>query len=346
MLLRLLAECPQEVLFLSLVGLKTVELIRTSLTCAQLLRLLFVDDLGNENAPAMLQTLSKGTRMHPQMYCCNTSELSGQVHLGSSGIPLRICGQYFRAMQNVKLVEVLLFRSAEDILALISAHRQLSKLAEALGKKALQDGNGRGDRQYLSIGPPVGSLLHTGESWFAVDFQVSVHEGIPACSEWHWLDVPRLTARCGSAIASCSQQAQTLFRVGVQLQADVATHACHRPELRCAVAAPTKSWVVLHAVAADPGASFEVGLAAGGFHAYGREEDGWYFPREECSWRSSKQCRRSRSMCDITTEEQDADSFGNEQVSMSVRMILRVCSASRSSRVRRSRLRSAARGSA
>merc|ERR1712224_165998 len=152
-------------------------------SCSQLLRLLYLGGPQQKNAVLMLRTLSKGVELGELLY---------QIHLPSLGLPLRFCSQYCAAMEKVQVSEALIFHGPDDLFALASAHRQLSALSKALRREAPDR-----QRHVMLLGPPVGALLCQGESWLVVDFsfQDHVQEGLPACSEWYWLDVPRLTGR-------------------------------------------------------------------------------------------------------------------------------------------------------
>lgn len=277
-------QIPAEVLCGSLVSVSTADLVRTSLTCPQLHRFLFSNRDTNGNAMVVLAALCRDSSVLAQHWSSSQGDhgaLKGcEPQLHSLGLPLRVCSAYCAAMCKVVFPQAVRYEAPVEIEALLAAHRRLQEANPAKRRSGLST--------LLPLGPPVGSLLSRGEVWAVAEFilEVPSSDEVPpgelARSQWHWLEVPTVAGH----VPGPDQREQEPIRLGLQLQADVTPATCLRPEMRCVLATPTTSWVVLQAVAASPGISFELGLAAGGFDAYGHEDSGRYFPREEYSWRS------------------------------------------------------------
>jgi len=324
----MLTQIPTEVLCGSLVSVSTADLVRTSLTCTQLYRFLFSNKDASSNAMVVLATLGRDAAMLAQHRPCSQGEHGAregcEAQLHSLGLPLRICSAYCAAMLKVVFPQAVHYEAPVEIEALLTAHRRLQETSPAKRRSGLGT--------LLPLGPPVGSLLSSGEVWAVTEFvfEVPSSDEVPAGelarSQWHWLEVPRVSRHT----AGSDQQAQETLRLGVQLQADVTLGTCLRPEMRCVLATPTTAWVVLQAVAASPGISFELGLAAGGFDAYGHVDSGRYFPREEYSWRSPpKESVEVKGRSDQHNEMEVLDEASNPSL-LGIRVLLLVHSATRS----------------
>lgn len=257
-----------------------------------------------------------------------------QAHLHSLGLPLRICSAYCAAMLNVVFPQRVQYEAPGEIEALLLAHQHMLETSPSKGcSHAARLGT------MMRLGHPAGSLLSCGEVWAVTDFTFEAPstdeapDGELARSQWHWLDVPRLVTQ----IPGTAQPVTEALRLGVQLQADVALGTCLRPEIRCVLLAPTTAWVVLQAVAATPGINFELGLAAGGFDAYGDEDAGRYFPREEYSWRSPRKESDDGSQKSYEGNEIEADRATSDRQALRIRVLLLVCSAIRPPLVGRQR---------
>jgi len=316
------ARVPAEVLLAPLVAVSTLDLLRLSLACRGLRRLLFSDDPVQGGAAPLLAALARCAGVLPQ-HRPTSAESDCGVHLHVLNLSARQCGLYCAAMMHAVLPQPIGFAHADEVAMLLSARGKLSSAQDALflGGSSTRRSSRRQRRSRQSaggalivLGPPVGYLRSAGEAWSVVDFVFDTgQETGMGPSRWQWIDLGMST--------------QSL-RLGVQLQSPEAP----RPEMRCVVTAATKAWVVLQAVSATAGFSFELSLAAGGFDSYDGQEAGWYFPREECSWRSSeKEAEREDTSIGARASSVEAERDGSDvsDGSRSLRVLLGICLALR-----------------
>lgn len=209
---------------------------------------------------------------------------NGSIYLHSLGLPLSLCGAYCRAMRRISLVAPVRFASADEIKALIASHRRLV---------VAKSGSSRGSM--LTLEQPFGSMKLTGElrtiREFDLELDVERRDVDLAteawrhiCSQWCWVDIPKLGRAPSEGAAP--------LRLGIQLHTQGSCSMKEfledglRLDVRCAVKGATTECVFLQMCSAVPGLPFELAVAARNFDACDPEDEGWYFPREECVWRS------------------------------------------------------------
>lgn len=331
-----------EVLLAPFAVIDTPEVVRASICCRQLHQLLFREAPARPGASMVLAVLAHDASIQSQ-HRPHNAELGparDTVHVHGLGLAMQQVCDYCKAMCSVAIPQALCFTDPAEIAALIAAHENLRR-AETSDLRG----------SVLALGPPVGSLQLAGEACAVVTFtfETQVDDLLvagPVHSQWQWVEVPKCTLRPGSA-KNLGLAAAPPLRVGVRLQLEAGVASCWRPEMQCVVAAPTAAWVHLEAFSAIPSMSFELGLAAGGFDAYSREGNVEYFPREECSWRSTQEyCQhpihrdgaekmrgssgQPGSECEDEEEpDRESNAESSRKIPETVRLLLRVRSAVR-----------------
>lgn len=321
MLLALLAEAPVEVSLSPLVAVKTPEVVRVSMTCRQLQRLFVRNDALESLAVAVLAVLAREALLPSEHW--NPPDTVGivtaSIHLHQLGLSMQRCSAYCKAMRRVTVPQPLRFTCVEEVDALITARNKLLH-TEATSKRG----------SVVVLGPPVGSLKLTSGVETLATFTFDAPQGVELTSggilysQWQWVDVPQAASQPTFVNVPA---ALSPIQVGFRLQVGYGSARCVPPEIQCVVRTPTTSWLHLEAVSATPGVDFACGLAAGGFKSYGDEEDSWYYPREECSWKDGfERVEDDHAQCCLNSDSDGGeDSSGEaEELPSTMRALVRV----------------------